>query len=453
MTSLPDPSLANGGLNGELSRRDWWLVGLLFLVWMVSWIDRILLGVLIEPIRLDLGLSDIEIGLITGPAFALTYVAGGLFFAIWADRGNRRHLLALAVGVWSVATLLCGSAANFVQLFVLRMFVGVGEAGSLPAIMSIVPERIAAPRRAFVMSLIFSGGSAGLLLGAALAGTVADHWGWRAAFPIFGVAGLMLAMLLLFSVPETRRPEAARSAAILGDFGVGLRAIFAVRTSRLMMLGYAVMSLFAAGLLYWVPAFLLRHHSMSLSAAGAWFGVTNGVGMLVGTLGGGILVDRLVARDMRWMIRFPALTIGGSVLLYLVAFAAPQTSIALVSLFVASVVCASSGGASFGAIQSVLPPDVRGMSGAVLGGLVTLIGMGAASLAIGGLSEVYGVWFGGSGLRAALVTMTLFGLPGAALMWSSSASMMRDLTAAEADDIVARSEPAPAQAVRQELSI
>lgn len=404
-----------------------WIVAILFAVGLFNWMDRMILSVLVEPVRHDLRLSDLEIGLLTGPAFALTYAVAGLLFGYWADHSDRRKLLAVVVAIWSVGTMMCGVGATFVQLFMLRLLVGTGEAGSFPITLSILPERLPTTQRNFALSLVLAGSPLGVLIGSVLAGLIEARWGWRAAFVMLGIPGLLLALLIVLKFDDRRPAATGTFEAPLRGLMMALLAVFRVPTSRYMMIAYAIMSMFAAGLLYWTPAFFIRHHGMSVKEAGSWFGLATGGGALVGYLASGLVADRLVKRSVRWMALLPAIAAACATLAYLAAYASSQTALAIACFAIGSVIVAASGAPSLSTIQSVLPPRVRGTCGAVIGLISSLFGMGLASVLVGALSEAFAHLLGASGLRAALLVTTLFGFPAAAMMWLSSRTLTEDL--------------------------
>ena len=205
--------------NGEARPREpaefsdtyrWYVVTVLLIVHVVGHVDRQVMNVLVEPIRLEFGLSDTVMGLMTGAAFAVFYATLGLPLALWADRRNRRNLIAAAIAVWSVMTVFCGMAVTAFQLILARIGVAVGEAGSNPASHSLIADLFPLARRATPMAVLAIGPNLGILLGFTVGGLVSASFGWRAAFIAVGAPGLLVSLLVLLTVRESVRGHARR---------------------------------------------------------------------------------------------------------------------------------------------------------------------------------------------------------------------------------------------------
>ena len=181
-----------------------YLVGLLLLVTVSNYLDRIVIGVLQEPIKIELGLTDRQLGLLTGPAFALFYSVAGIPVARLAERANRAHVLGAAIAVWSVMTALCGTAKNYAVLLLCRVGVGMGEGGCIPVSHSLLADNFSMRQRGVVMSIVSAAPSVATILAPIIGGLVAEYYGWRMAFLIVGLPGLLLAVLVWFTIREPR---------------------------------------------------------------------------------------------------------------------------------------------------------------------------------------------------------------------------------------------------------
>ncbi len=386
-----------------------------------NYLDRMVLAVLVEPIKHDLALNDLQMGLVSGFAFALLYATAGLPLARLADTGSRRRLVAVCMALWSAMTAATGLARNFTELFVARMAVGIGEAGCVPASHSLIGDLVSPARRPLAISLFQAGGLLGMTAGLALAGLIAQHWGWRAALGVVGAAGLPLALLMVLTLPE---PE--RRVANDGDAETLRRAVFALaRRPALVNLiaGLSIGSFATYGIAQWMPAYYVRIHGLSLATIGLWGGVAGGGGGIAGTLAGGALAGRLVARDVRWELWMPALCFAAAAPVFVVAFLAASPVIAFAAQFAATFLAAAGGGVALAAIQSFAEPQRRATAIATMIMLSSLIGLGLGPVGVGAASDWLSRSHGPSGLRLALAGST------AMLVWAAAHFLLAARTA------------------------
>ena len=295
--------------------RDWrshYALLVLLFVHTMSYIDRQILGILVQPIKLEFGVSDTAMGMLTGLAFSLLYSALAIPFGRYADRANRRNFVAYCCASWSVMTALCGMATGFWSLALARRGVAVGEAGGGAPSMAMIADYYPPPQRGRAMSIYMLGPHLGIVLGFGLGGWVAQHYGWRAAFLWMSVPGVLSAFLLRFTVSEPRRGrwDAARSmlgGAAAEPLRVLLRDLWGSPAFFCITLVGLLMGLAGYGIGIWTPAFLVRSYGMTLQGAGAVMGVMGGVTATLGALTGGWLSDKLGKRDARWRIGVPLL--------------------------------------------------------------------------------------------------------------------------------------------------
>lgn len=378
-----------------------YVLALLALVSFFNYMDRMVLAVLLEPIKHDLKLSDSQLGLLSGLAFAALYATVGLPLARVADKASRVRLLTTCLTLWSVMTALTGLARNFPQIFIARMGVGIGEAGCVPAAHSLIGDYLPPQRRALGVSVFQAGGLAGVSGGLALAGFLADSLGWRAALWIVGLSGLPLAMLILFTM---REPPRAAHGVISSEPGWrAVQALLRRRSLRHLVLALSIGGFATYGLGQWIPAFFVRSHGLSLTQVGLWSGLTSGAGGIIGVLLGGWFAVRLIRRDERWELWFPAAGYAASIPFYLLTFLASSPWMALTAKFFAVFVASSAGGVALSALQSFAEPSRRATSVALVLFLSSFIGLGLGPLVIGVASEALAPTLGVSSLRYSLL--------------------------------------------------
>ena len=408
-------------------------LALLALVYIFSYIDRQVVAILIEPIKNEFGATDTEMGLLTGLAFGLLYAALGVPVGKLADRKDRRAIVAVACGLWSLATMACGFAGQFWQLLIARMSVAVGEAGGMAPSISIVSDLYPPKQRSFMISLFMMGPHLGVLIGLALGGWIAQHYGWRATFIWFGVPGLLLAALVFLFVREPRRGgfETAEAMEQLQQQPVEsmwkqLRRLLGITAFRRLAFACGLAGMAGYGYGIWTPSFLVRTHGMSMAHAGLLFGVVSGLGAVAGALTSGWLCDRLVARDVRWQIGLPMLGVIVAIPCAIAFFMWPTTGHwmlgslqvphALVFALVFAFFASWWPSLSFSATSHMVGSNERGVAAALLSFFLTLFGVGAGPLVTGMVSDLLTPMFGVEALRWSLVCVMLFMVPTAVLM-------------------------------------
>lgn len=408
-------------------------LALLALVYIFSYIDRQVVAILIEPIKTEFGATDTEMGLLTGLAFGLLYAALGVPVGKLADRKNRRTIVAVACGLWSLATMACGFAGQFWQLLLARMSVAVGEAGGMAPSISLVSDLYPPRQRSFMISLFMMGPHLGVLIGLALGGWIAQHYGWRATFIWFGVPGLLLAALVFLLVREPRRGGFETAADLeharqqpAESMWKQVRRLLQVTAFRRLAFACGLAGLAGYGYGIWTPSFLVRTHGMGMAQAGLLFGVASGVGAVAGALFSGWLCDRMVARDVRWQLGLPMLGVIVSIPCAIAFFLWPTTGhwmlgalrvphallFALLFAFFASWWPSL----SYSATSHMVGSNERSVAAALLNFFVTLFGVGAGPLVTGMVSDLLTPMLGTEALRWSLVCVMLFMVPTAVLM-------------------------------------
>jgi predicted MFS family arabinose efflux permease len=384
------------------------LLALLSLINFLNYVDRISLSLLLEPIKNDLVLSDGQMGLLSGVAFSLFYALLGIPIARIADRGGKSWLLPVCVLLWSLMTLASGLATSFAALFLARMLVGVGEAGCAPTSFSIIAENFGLARRPVAISIFQAGGLFGVAIGMLTAGFVAQAFGWRTAMMLVGAAGIpvaLLARLVLRNVAEERNLAARPSA--LRD----IAELLAQRSFRSIAFGIALAAFGSYSVLQWLPAFFMRVHHLSVGTVGLLMALSTGGGGIVGMLGGGFGSRKLLARDVRWDLRLPAISYAVSAPLFLAMIMTSNTTAAIVLNFAATAVSAAGGGIALAALQRFTGETRRATANALMLMLSAIFGVGLGPLFVGYVSDFAAPHFGAESLRLALALSTLsFGL-------------------------------------------
>lgn len=397
--------------DARISLGAWYAIAILTAVSFFNYMDRMVLAVLLEPIKAELGLTDGQLGLLSGLAFAAFYATLGIPLARLADRSSRVRLLAACLALWSVMTAATGLARTFGQLFLARVGVGVGEAGCVPAAHSLIGDYLPPARRALGISIFQAGGLAGLSAGLVITGLLADHYGWRAALWIVGLMGTPLALIILFTMKEPpRRGHVAEAAGEPARVAIG--ALLRRPALRHLVLALSIGAFGTYGLTQWVPAFFIRIHGLSLTQIGLFSGTASGLGGICGVMLGGWLAMRLIPRDPRWELWLPAIAYGGSAPLYAAVFLAPSPWLAIGIKLFATFLAASGGGVALSAIQSFAEPHRRATAISLTLFLSSLLGLGLGPWLVGEASDALAPAFGKESLRYALLMST------GALVWA-----------------------------------
>ena len=421
MSSKPSPP--------AVTWRTHFSLALLALVYIFSFIDRQVIAVLIEPIKHEFAATDTQMGLLSGLAFGLLYAVLGMPVGRLADRWNRRNIIAVCCGLWSLATLACGLAAQFWQLLLARMSVAIGEAGGMAPAISVVSDLYPKKRRSLAISLFMMGPHLGVLIGLALGGWIAQHYGWRATFMVFGVPGIVLSALVWLWVREPQR--GAFDATVVAPMRTEsllrqVSRLLGVTAFYRLALACGLAGLAGYGYGVWIPSFLVRSHGVSLAQAGLMFGVASGLGAVLGSLFSGWLCDRCVMRDERWQLGLPTLGMLLAVPSALAFILWPQgghwqwgglqVPHAMVFAPVFAFFASWWPPLSYTAVSHMVDPTERSVAAALLNFFVTLFGSGLGPLVTGLLSDELMPRLGDEALRWSLAGLMLLMLPAAIWM-------------------------------------
>lgn len=389
---------------------------ILAVVYMFNFIDRQILAILLPAIREEFQVSDAWLGFLTGPAFAMFYIILGIPVARYADRHNRRNLIALAVAVWSAMTALSGLAANFVQLALARVGVGVGEAGCSPPAHSMIADLYPPENRSTAMGVYTIGISAGIMLAYLAGGWVAQNIGWRQALFVVGLPGLLLALIVRMTVVEPQRghSEGREAAGRRPPWLDTLKFLWARASFVHMTIAAGLSSFVGYSVINFVPSFLVRSFSMDVATLGFWLGPIMGIAGGAGFFLGGYIADHLGQSSRKTSLRF----IGATVLLTAIPFAFMFLSgswhMALL-LFIIPACTANVYLAPVLALcQGLVSLKMRAVTSALALLIINVIGLLLGPQLTGILSTVLEPYFGEESIRYSLLLVTSIFLPWAA---------------------------------------
>jgi len=417
-----------------IARRRYALA-LLTTVYVINYVDRQILAILLEPIKNAFTLSDTQLGLLSGVAFAAFYATLGMPIAMWADRGNRRNIITLATTVFSLMTAACGYAQSFTMLLLARIGVGCGEAGSSPPSHSIIADLYPPNQRATAMAIFALGVNIGILIGFLVGGWINEYFGWRAAFMVVGAPGLALAVLVHFTLEEPERGHSDGRSAEAAARPPSIWAAFAFmwrrRSLRHIVIGATLNSFVGYGAVAWVPAYLIRSYGMSTSEVGTALALIIGVAGGIGTFLGGYFADRLGRRDVRWNMWLVAVCVCAGVPFSFGVFLAPSAAWALAAFIIPASVGSLFLGPSLAMVQGLVPLRMRTVASAILLFILNIIGLGIGPLAVGMVSDFLVPQFGQESLRYALLIVGFVNVWAALHYFFAGGSLHDDLVRVE----------------------
>jgi predicted MFS family arabinose efflux permease len=363
-----------------------YILGALLVVYTFNFIDRVVIAIIQEPIKVEFGLTDFQLGLLGGPAFAVLYTFLGIPIARLAERSNRMTILSICLAIWSGMTALCGFANSYAMLLMARIGVSVGEAGCTPPAQSVISDYFPADRRATAISIYALGVPIGSMLAAIGGGWLAQEFGWRSAFLILGVPGLILAVIIKLTVKEPPR-QASATAAQAPGFGAAFKELSKKPTFWHVAFGSALASFVGYGVGQYLNSFLMRTHGLTLLESSRLTGVVLGLAAAFGTFFAGWLADRLVKRYPNALAWLPALGFFIATPFYLVGYMMPSIWVALPFLVVGAITHYFYLGCMYATTQGIVQPRLRATATAVLLFIVNLLGYGLGPPVIGALSD------------------------------------------------------------------
>lgn len=386
---------------------------------MLNIADRLILSILLEDIKHDFALSDTQIGLITGLAFTALYITFSIPIAWLADRTNRAAIIAASIAVWSLMTALCGAATGFWTLFLARMGVGIGESGSGPAASSLLTAYFKERELGRAMGFYFLGSTIGTAAGLMVGGYLASLLGWRMAFLMLGVPGVVFALFVFLTIREPKGSDKRIPPPPAGSFSSGfkvwlaaIRALMANRLYVMATMAFACMIVTGYGFATWLAAIMLRKFSVSTADVGFYLGLAFVLGGIPGPILGGFCTDFLIRRDPRWRAWLPALATLACLPLFLACLL--STSFwPFLGLFSAGyLVFLIAQAPTVSLIQLSVRQEERAMASAVAGLFNNLIGQALGGFLIGFASTRLAPAMGTQALGTAVITISAaFALP------------------------------------------
>lgn len=424
---MPSPEASDSAAPSAAYR--WYVLSVLFVVYVVNFVDRQILSSVMGPIQAELKVSDFQMGLLGGTAFALLYAIAGIPIARWADVGVRRNVVALAVAVWSGLTAACGTATSFAQLAAYRVGVGIGEAGGSAPSHSLVADYFPPERRARALALLSMGLHVGIFIGLVVGSRFNEDW--RNAFLIVGLPGLALALLVRFTVREPARGATEHVA--VSDDVPSLRETFdtlmTLRSVRLILAGASLAAFSGYSFALWGFEFFARSFELERAEIGWNLGLITAIGGGLGTWAGGQFADRMGSRDLRWYAWTCAIGLGLTVPFGAATFYATDVRAALafgaLFLFAGALYI----GPMYAILQGVAPPRMRTMAAAIMFFCNNLIGLGIGPPVAGLLSDTLAAQYGDMAMRHSLLVVTLVNVPVVAIFIALGRHVRREMAA------------------------
>lgn len=422
-------------------------LAVLTLIFAFNYVERYAFSLLLQDIKTDLQLSDTQIGLLTGILFALFYSVMGIPLARWADRGNRKTIITVTTLLWSAALATCSLATNFIQLVVIRIGVGVGEAGIVPAAHSLIADYFDRNERPKAVATFMVGAPASVFGGYLVAGWLNDLFGWRSTLLLIGLPGIALALVASLLLREPRREtkledaEHSRSRVAVQrpsiervPTGVLIATLWSNVTFRHLVIAFSVMYFFGFGVQQWKPAFFLRSYGLSTAELGTWLAFINGVSGVAGTWVGGQWATRFASNNERLQLKVTAVAYAAFGIISSLVYISPNYYAAFGFLALASFGAAAAVGPLFATMQTLVPPHMRALSIASVYLVANLIGMGFGPLAVGVLSDMTASVFGAQSLRISLLIMCPGYVWGGYHLWLATRTVERDMASAASAD-------------------
>ena len=427
--TLEKSSISITNKYSNVSARSYALL-LLMTVYSANFIDRQLLSILQEPIKIELNLSDGQLGVLTGVSFAFFYVLAGIPIARYADRGNRRNVIAYSVGVWSLMTAVSGAALNYFHLLLARIGVGIGEAGCSPPAHSIISDIFPPKKRASAIAFYSMGVNIGILFGFLFGGWLNEYFGWRVAFVVVGLPGILLVRTTL-AEPIRGHHEDKKLASSRVSF-IDVLSLLWSRLSFRHMCFAASLSAFAGNSSNsWTASFMMRSHGMSSGELGTWLAMIVGLGGAIGVLGGGLLADKLASRDRRWYLWLPAIANLACVPFLVAVYSVDNAYTALLLSIIPGLLFNVYLGTTIATTQSLVGLRMRATASAILMLIANIIGLGLGPLSVGILSDYLLPSYGTDSLKQAMLILLPFFMCWSSLhFYRGSIDLEHDLDAA-----------------------
>lgn len=416
-----------------------YVITLMLMVYIVNFVDRQIFSILIEPIRADIHLSDTQLGLLGGIAFAIFYTFAGIPIARWADVGVRKNIVALALVIWSGMTMFTGTAKSFSGLMLARIGVGVGEAGCSPPIHSLISDYFPPEKRATALSIYSLGIPIGGAIGTLAGGWIGAEYGWRTAFFLVGIPGIILSIVVYFTMREPPRgysdPVAVDvTAKVPESYSLGqvISFMWGMRSFRHLSIAGALHAFVGYGVALFLPSFFIRVHGFGLQETSTYLFAIGLTGVL-GTFLGGYLGDRYGKTDKRWYMGIPGIATIMAVPFAVLFYTTDDPMLALLFAIPGYILGPMYLGPTFAMTQSLATPAMRALASAILLFVLNLIGLGLGPVAAGALSDFLKPEYGEMSIRYSLFTLAVVGNFWSAIhYYLASRTLRNDLKARDA---------------------
>jgi MFS family permease len=435
----PDGAVLIGPPHASGTNNRAYVLVILTLVYVVNYLDRQILGILLPYIQKEFVINDFQAGLLSGTVFAVIYATLGIPLATLADRMSRRNIIAASLATFSLMTVLSGYTRFFWQLLLTRFGTGIGEAGTGPSINSMIADLYPPEKRAGALAFYSAGLNIGLLLGFFGGSWMLQHYGWRSAFVASGAPGLLLVFLLLFTVREPTRGTVDR---LIDDAKTPrllevVRFLWGQRSFGWIAIGCSMSAFGGYAGLYFIPKFLIVSHHMTPVQVGVALSLLTGICGALGTYFAGFFADRFGRRDVNWYMYVPIIATFVSVPFAPLFYLAPSTTVTLAAAIMPSLMGAAYLGPSYAMSQGMVPLRMRAQTIGILLFVLNMIALGLGPATVGLISVLLKPALGADSLRYALMTSVITGLLGAFCYWRATRTLKADLAKGSAMRFVA----------------
>ncbi len=420
------------GARTSPSPYSWYVLVVLLLAYILNFVDRQVLAIVAPEVKAEMDLSDFQLGLLLGPAFAAFFTVAGLVIARVADRASRRVVLTVGLAVWSAMTAACGFVHSYTQLLFFRFAVGAGEAAGTPPSHAMISDYFPPERRATALALYGLGIYFGTGFGFAGGGLMLQWFDWRSAFIFAGLAGLPVLLLVALTVREPARASAPVPATSRASGWASIASLFRIASFRWLMTAAACQAFLGFTVLSWTSIYLRRVFALSPAEAGVSFGVIAALAGGAGTLLGGVLVDRLALRDARWFGWLSA-AVSLAAFPFCVGFAlAPDAKLALAAFGAFYFFNNAYTPSLWTLVQGLARPDQRATASATQLAVTNLIGYGLGPPLVGLLNDSLAAAHGDAAIRYSLLVVAAVGASSALFFWRCARTLREDLAAVAA---------------------
>jgi MFS family permease len=414
-------ALSDGAKTDRIEMRHIYALIVLSGIFGINTVDRNMFGLLLPQIQQDIPMSDTVLGLLLGPAFVVVYSVAGVPLAWLADRTGRRGIIVIGLAFWSGVTAATGFAANVVHLLIARIFLGIGEASNLAPSSALIGDMFSERRRVMAMAVFTAGGPLAIMIFYPILGWVAANCGWRLAYPMMAIVGLIVAGLTLIFVREPKQTVTANRVEEPKEeqltFGKAARTVFGSKRFLLLIIGGTMVGINYSALLAWLPTFFLRVHGMDAQATGVLLGTYKGLFGVVAAILGGLIVTWLMRFDLRWLAWAPAVFCAGMVPSQMMLLLADAPIWWQVGLAIETIMLACINPCLFALLVTLLAPKIRATGTALYLLIFNLVGQSLGPPLIGALNDGPFAYLGPNAIRYSLLTAPLVIAVGAVLLF------------------------------------